>query len=73
MADLQNCLIIMTYTCKFTTDVVYAFKNDILAAKFDYTTFCLSVISPKEFKALERNPFKNTFNIRKIEFNAYKL
>jgi hypothetical protein len=63
----------MTYTCKFTPDVVYAFKNDILAAKFDYTTFCLSVISPKEFKQLERNPMKRTFNIRKIDLNNHKL
>jgi hypothetical protein len=63
----------MTYTCKFTNDVVYAFKNDILAAKFDYTTFCLMVISPKEFKALERNPFKTLFYIRKLDLNNHKL
>jgi len=63
----------MTYTCKFTTDYVFAFKNGIKVAKFDFNTFCLSVISPKEFKALERNPDKRKFEIRSIELNIFKL
>lgn len=63
----------MFYTCKFTTNYVYAYKNEVLAAKFDYNTFCLSVISPLEFKRLERNPDKRRFYIRGIELNLYKL
>ena len=63
----------MLYYCLFSDDYVYAFKNDILAAKFDYNTFCLMVISPKEFKQLEKNPDKSKFNIRKIDLNNHKL
>ena len=63
----------MTYSCTITHDYVYAFKDGVQVAKFDYNDFMQYVISPKEFEAYFKNPDKKTFNIRRIELNLYKL
>lgn len=63
----------MTYTCYIQGDTTFAYNEGEMVAKFDTDTFLMSVISPREFRAFERNPEKTKFYIRKLEFNIYKL
>lgn len=63
----------MQYQIKIIEDNTFAFLEGKQIAKFDTDTFLEKVISPKEFKSFEVNPNKTNFNIRKLEFNLYRL
>lgn len=61
------------YKCKIVEEYVFAYLDGNLKGKFEVEDFLTFVISPLEFKRFERNPNKNTFYIRKLEFNNYNL
>jgi hypothetical protein len=63
----------MQYYCYIVEDIVLCKLENKVVAKFEVETFFINVISPLEFKRFERNPDKRLFNIRKLEFNIYKL
>lgn len=63
----------MQYQIKITGDNTFAFLEGKQVAKFDTEIFLEKVISPKDFKSFEADPNKTNFNIRKLEFNLYRL
>lgn len=63
----------MQYQIRIIEDNTFAYLGNKQVAKFDTDTFLEKVISPKEFKSFEANPNKTNFNIRKLEFNLFRL
>jgi hypothetical protein len=63
----------MLYHITISGDLITAYNKDKRGGVFDTETFLTHVISPKEFKSFERNPNKREFEIRKIEFELYKI
>ena len=51
------------------SDPVTIYRDGERLGSVSYETFCLKVLSPKEFSRLERNPEMNEFNVRKIDLD----
>lgn len=63
----------MMYDVRIAGDYTFAYIDNKLIATFLTDVFLMDVISPKEFKAFERNPLKRKFHIRKLELNNLKI
>jgi hypothetical protein len=51
------------------SDPVIIYHDGEKLGSVDYETFCLKVLSPREFAKLERNPDKCDFDVRKIDLD----
>lgn len=48
-------------------DDVIIFYEGKKIGKVDYETFCLEVLSPRQFRRLERDPDVRIWDVRKLE------
>lgn len=56
----------MTIKVVYDNDVVIFHDGRNLGA-IDYDTFCLQVLSPRQFRRLERDPDVRVWDVRKLE------
>jgi len=50
-------------------DCVIIYHNDKRLGLISYEAFCLRVLSPRQFKRLEREPDKKVWEVRKIDLS----
>jgi hypothetical protein len=53
----------------YVSDPVTIYHDGKKLGNLSYDTFCLKVLSPKEFAKLERNPDMNEFEVRRIDLD----
>lgn len=50
-------------------DPVIIYHDEERLGSVSYEVFCLKVLSPRDFRKLERNPDLNEFDVRKLDLD----